>query len=147
MEAEKKLIEVKNRFAGKVIFSAECLGVRACLELAVVADANLSGADLSGADLRYADLSGANLRGADLRYASLSGADLSGAATIIYGLNWDVYITKNHIRIGCENHTLEDWESFGDDQINNMEIRALEFWNEYKAFILSQCRKLSGEKK
>ncbi len=81
----KKLIEIKNRFSGKVIFSAECLGIKACVELAVNGGASLRGADLSGASLkgaylRDANLRGAYLKGADLRGADLSGADLSGAS-------------------------------------------------------------------
>jgi hypothetical protein len=82
------LFEIKNRWSGSVIFTAEIergedtrhgvklgLAVRAAYKSRAV----LSGAYLSGADLRGADLSGADLRGADLRRADLSDADLSGA--------------------------------------------------------------------
>ncbi len=82
-------IEIKNRFTGAVIFSLECGSLKLCLQAAVEAKADLSGAnlrgaDLSGADLRYANLSGANLLGADLsganlRYADLRYADLRDA--------------------------------------------------------------------
>ena len=60
------------------------LAMRAALESAVAAkanlsDANLSGAYLSGANLSGANLSGANLSGANLSDANLSDANLSGA--------------------------------------------------------------------
>jgi hypothetical protein len=85
--------QIKNRWTGSVIFTAEIdatertatsikLGLAVCVAAkakAYLREANLSGADLRGADLREADLSGANLRGADLREANLSGADLRGA--------------------------------------------------------------------
>ena len=84
------MIEIKHRWNGKVLYTAEnAQDVRSALQEALArgADlrgANLRGADLSGANLRDADLSGANLRDADLRGAYLRdaylrGADLSGA--------------------------------------------------------------------
>ena len=86
---ENKLIEIKNRFTGEVIFSWKAISIKACLEIAVKTDADLRGADLRrtnlrgaylrDADLRGADLSGANLIGVDLIDAYLSGANLRGA--------------------------------------------------------------------
>ena len=60
------------------------LAMRAALESAIAADANLSGANLSGAYLSGANLSdaylsGAYLSGANLSDANLSDANLSGA--------------------------------------------------------------------
>jgi len=69
-----KTIEIKNRWSGDVIFTAQCDSVKEA-----VSRANLSGADLSGADLSGANLSGANLSGANLSRANLSRADLSKA--------------------------------------------------------------------
>lgn len=53
--------------------------MRAAVNIAIKARADLSGADLSRADLSGADLSGADLTGADLSDADLSGADLTDA--------------------------------------------------------------------
>ena len=64
--------EIKNRFTGSVLFSAETETLKLCVERAVK-----SGADLSRADLFGSSLSGADLLGADLSRAYLSGADLS----------------------------------------------------------------------
>jgi len=85
--------DIKNRFTGKVQFTAEIkarknasegvkigLAVKWAYETgADLRDANLGGADLTGAYLRDADLRDANLRDADLRGADLTGADLRGA--------------------------------------------------------------------
>ena len=81
-------IEIKNRFSGRVMFTADIdcdEGVSTSIKLglsvkwAVKSGAVLRDADLRDADLSGANLSGANLRGAVLRDAVLSGAVLSGA--------------------------------------------------------------------
>ncbi len=76
--------EIKNRWDGKVLFSAggETLSdvvQQAVQERAYLRSADLYGADLHGANLRGADLSGADLGGANLYGANLYGADLHGA--------------------------------------------------------------------
>ncbi|MGR8034450.1 pentapeptide repeat-containing protein [Acinetobacter baumannii] len=105
--------------------------------------ANLYGADLRGADLFGADLRGADLRGADLRGADLRDADLRGAKAsplIVYGLRWDVIISGlGKMRIGCQEHSIEDWKSFDDARITGMDSEALEFWNQYKSMLLNMC--------
>ena len=89
MEAKKIKIEIKSRWAGKVLFEYEAVDntIAKTMEAAVksgayIIGANLSGANLSGANLSGADLRRANLSGANLRRANLSGADLSGAKGI-----------------------------------------------------------------
>jgi Pentapeptide repeats (8 copies) len=79
------MIEIKSRWSGKVLYTAEdAQDVRRALQDAVacganLCGANLCGANLCGANLRDADLRGANLRDADLRGANLRDADLCGA--------------------------------------------------------------------
>jgi hypothetical protein len=79
------VIEIKSRYSGKVLYTAEnAADVREALVEAVKGSADLrgaylGGADLGGADLGGADLGGADLGGADLRGAYLGGADLGGA--------------------------------------------------------------------
>ena len=75
-----KLIEIKNRFNGRIIISGKYTSIKNALEENPGAD--LSGADLSRADLSGANLYGADLSGADLSRADLYGADLSGAKGI-----------------------------------------------------------------
>ena len=106
-------------------------------------DANLRDANLRGANLRGANLYGANLVGANLRGANLYGANLCGAKNsplVINGLNWDVQINgTGMMRIGCQNHSIEDWKSFIDEQISQMASDALEFWNQHKSMLLGVC--------
>ena len=79
-------IDIKCRFTGSVLFSHSAEGntIRATVEAAVSAGANLARAylaraNLAGANLARANLAGAKLAGADLAGANLAGADLTGA--------------------------------------------------------------------
>jgi Pentapeptide repeats (8 copies) len=86
-------LDIKNRFTGKVQFTAEIecdvdalLGIKFGLAVkwaiktgAYLARANLADANLAGADLADANLAGANLAGADLADANLAGAYLARA--------------------------------------------------------------------
>jgi uncharacterized protein YjbI with pentapeptide repeats len=70
---------IANR-SGSVLYVAEgAADVRAAVEAAVKARANLTGAYLSGADLTRADLTRADLTGAYLTRADLTRANLTGA--------------------------------------------------------------------
>ena len=71
--------EIKNRWDGKVLFSAGGETLRDVVQQAVQERANLHGANLHGADLHGANLGGANLGGAYLGGANLDGANLHGA--------------------------------------------------------------------
>ena len=147
--------EIKNRWTGEVLFSCEVpegmesgMIARHAVETAITQDANLRGANLLGANLlganlRDADLRGANLLGANLRGANLRGADLWDAKNsplVINGLNWIVYISgTGMMRIGCQNHSVEDWKSFTDERISQMAGDALEFWSKHKTMLLGIC--------
>ena len=109
--------------------------------------ANLTGANLRGANLRGANLRGANLSGADLRGADLSGADLAGADLIVITwMYWTVYITTDHIRIGCRSYTREEWKKFSEEEISEMHEGALNFWKENKELIIGLCERLEEKK-
>ena len=153
-------IEIINRFNSKVIYSHECKNntlkitcMKAVFDKISLYGANLYGADLYGADLYGADLygadlyganlGGANLGGANLGGANLGGANLGGAAIVIYGMKWTIQIAKNHIRIGCQSHSLGKWINFTDDEIDNMHSDALNFWKENKEFIINKCKGLT----
>ncbi len=76
------LIEIKNRYTGKILLSGEYSDIKDCLEKnrgAYLRGANLTGAYLRGAHLEGANLTGAYLRGAHLEDANLTGAYLRGA--------------------------------------------------------------------
>jgi len=118
------------------------------LRSADLRSANLSRADLSSANLRYADLSSADLSSAnlhsadlgyaDLRYANLSSANLRSADLIVLMLPiWTVYITKEHAAIGCQYNTHEEWASYTDEQISEMDSEALEWWKRHKLIVMA----------
>ena len=46
-----KLFEIKNRFTGEVLFSAECGSLKLCVEAAVNGCVDLSNSDLRSVDL------------------------------------------------------------------------------------------------
>lgn len=73
------LYEIRHRFTGKTLLSAEQDSLQSCLRVAIEAGASLREADLRGANLRGARLRGADLCGTDLRGANLCGANLCGA--------------------------------------------------------------------
>ena len=98
-----------------------------------LAGANLAGANLSGANLTDANLAGANLSGANLAGANLTGANLAGAKwrgiviskppLQLFGLKWRVTLLDAHMQIGCEFHSLSEWSAFDDARIVAMDGR------------------------
>ena len=155
-------ISILNRFSASVVFEADIENntVKLTLELALKSSANLRGANLCGANLDDANLCGANLCGADLRGADLYGANLDGAN--LYGANlrganlddekltktplqlnnlkWFVLISDSYLRIGCQRHSISDWEKFKDSEIEKMDSGALDFWKKWKNSILTICK-------
>jgi uncharacterized protein YjbI with pentapeptide repeats len=109
---------------------------------AYLVDADLNGAYLNGAYLGNADLSGACLNGTKLNSANLETATYGEGVIIgnnplfILGLTWPVYIFKNHIKIGCQIHTKQEWLNFNDADIEKMESHASKFWAKWKKHIL-----------
>ena len=52
-----------------------------------------------------------------------------------------VVILDQHMQIGCELHSLADWEGFGDRRIIEMDGRtAATFWRDHKAPLLGLAR-------
>jgi uncharacterized protein YjbI with pentapeptide repeats len=107
---------------------------------AYLVGANLDGANLDGANLDVANLDGANLDAANLAGANLDGERLSKTPISILNLTWDVLITDNYMRIGCQRHTHTDWEAFTNDEIQRMENRASEFWKNNRDWLLAACK-------
>ena len=99
--------------------------------------ANLQGANLKGADLRWANLRWADLQGANLRGADLQGANLPTDVIRIDGMLWDVTILHGHMRIGCQHHHVDEWESFTDDEISKMDDDAMKFWQANKQKLIT----------
>ena len=163
------MIAIKHRFSGATLCEFDVATVRDAVVKAILENADLSSADLRYADLssadlryadlRYADLSSADLRYANLRYADLSSADLSYAnlssADLRYanldgekisknplsvvGLHYWCLISDGFMRLGCKRFTHAEWSAFSDEQISDMDSRALEFWRQWKAPLLAMC--------
>jgi uncharacterized protein YjbI with pentapeptide repeats len=146
-------VEIKNRWTDAVLYTAELpadmesgLHMRAALEQATAADANLAGANLADANLAGAYLADANLAGAYLADANLAGAKwrdgivINKAPVQLYGLLWNVTVLDAHMQIGCELHSLADWQSFDDARIVQMDRQALRFWRDHKEALLSLAR-------
>ena len=117
---------------------------RANLARANLARANLDGASLDGANLYGANLDGASLYGANLDGANLDGAKFGDGVTAargirqVLGLRWPVTIFDNHMRIGCQLHSLADWATFTKRDIVEMDgTDALLFWRRHKAMLLA----------
>jgi uncharacterized protein YjbI with pentapeptide repeats len=83
---------------------------------------------------------GANLQGANLRWTNLQGADLPNT-DICLTTPWGwAHIQREHIRIGCEYHTVAEWEAFSDIHINHMDIDALEWWKQWKTVVMAAAK-------
>ncbi len=96
-------------------------------------EADLRGADLCGANLRGANLCGADLRGANLRGANLCGADLRGAEGFdkfpvqILGHRHFLQTTQDgNLRIGCEEHSFEEWREIAEKLGSKNDYSALD---------------------
>ena len=104
--------------------------------------ANLYGANLNGANLYGANLYGANLYGANLDGAKLEGANLDSASGNLNNLKsvfcdtYPVTYTAEVMQIGCQCHKIEDWWSFDDSRIIEMEGKAaLKWWRTWKPIL------------
>ena len=107
--------EIKNRWDGKVLFSAGGETLRDVVVQAVRERADLSGADLSGADLRSADLRSADLRSAELSDTVALTGDRPFFTIGPIGSRSDYiqsFITNNGviIKTGCFNGSIDDFE-------------------------------------
>ena len=112
------IYEIKSRVTGAVLFSAEAMSIKECVELAIKSGANLDGANLNGAN--YGD-------GVTLEHKPLQ----------ILGTKYFILIMDTHIKIGCKLYSHKEWSTFSDAFISRMGYGALEWWNEWKDFILS----------
>ncbi len=102
--------------------------------------ANLGDADLGGADLGDADLGGADLRGA--KYGD--GIPMEKPPLQVSGLTWPVLILDTHMQIGCELHSLAEWEAFDNERIASMDgAEARRFWKANKDWLLA-CARANG---
>jgi len=117
----------------EIIFELECNSWIDLIKGAISARISFYRANLRYADLSYADLSSANLRSANLSSAV-------GNMREVKSLQCEKYLivfTKERLFIGCESHTIKEWERFSDDEISKMDSDALEWWVKWKEFIFT----------
>ena len=58
----------------------------------------------------------------------------------LLGLTYGVIIFDDHIKIGCEFHSIVEWFAFSDREIAEMDGReALSFWHQWKNTLLEIC--------
>ena len=112
------------------------------LEGANLFSANLDWANLEGANLTHANLTHANLTHTNLTLVNLDYAKLDGASGNLNNLKsvfcdtYPVTYTAEVMQIGCQCHKLEDWWSFDDARIIEMEGKtALRWWRTWKPIL------------
>jgi hypothetical protein len=121
---------------------------RANMERANMVRANMERAYMRGANMERANMRGANMRGANMERAYMRGANITNTKlwdTIGNGKEiktiqtekYTINLTKDIIQIGCENHTIDEWFKFTDQEISAMDFGALEWWNKWKGVISS----------
>jgi acetyltransferase-like isoleucine patch superfamily enzyme len=59
------------------------------------------------------------------------------AANVICTKEYVVTISDNFIKIGCQNHSIDDWYSFTDEQISKMACNALAWWKVWKPILFA----------
>jgi hypothetical protein len=127
------------RLVGARLDGARLVGAR-------LVGARLVGASLVGASLDGASLVGASLVGARLDRATFNGQSMTVEPIQLSGLYYHVIIIDRHIKIGCEFHSIPDWESFSDRRILDMDgTAAAEFWAGWKELIITIARKHEPE--
>ena len=109
-------IQIKHFISDVVLFECDKNSIKLAVEFAVSQKADLRGAYLSGADL--------------------SGEKLDKQPLFVLGLKWDVMITKQQMKIGCEFHKVEEWWGFDNKRILEMASKeALIFWKTNKPIL------------
>jgi hypothetical protein len=111
--------------------------------------ADLRGTGLNFAKLQDANLQNANLRNANLHRAKLQRANLQDTNLQNTNLRWvlgdgkRIKTIDDHYRIvimlecgvmaiGCEQHSVDEWMNFSDEEIDKMDIYALYWWKTWK---------------
>lgn len=95
-------------------------------------NAFLDGACLFRADMRGANLTGAELTGADLRWSYGNGHEIRSFQFTLYHVVICITHNVRVMAIGCQQHTIEEWMQFDDDEIGAMDFGALGWWYRYK---------------
>ena len=83
--------------------------------------------------------------GADLCGAIIECEEVTKTPILIpSGLTYIVLITDGFMRLGCKRYSHAEWAAFSDDQISEMDSKAIEFWKVWKAPLLAMCAAHAG---
>ena len=118
--------------------------IRACINFSVIKKGDLGGRIEKESNLSQG---GDAWVGGDARVegnARVRGGCKKTPINII-GLDWSITIIDDHIHIGCEYHTTDDWCDFDDEKIAQMNMYALAFWKKHKTPIISLAKLHQGE--
>ena len=100
---------------------------------------------LGGGGGERANLRGANLRGANLEGANLWGTRGNGEEIKSLQIGtYDIVYTSKVLKIGCKQHTFEEWYNFSDEEIDDLDMKALSWWRIWKEPLFN-IFKLGGE--
>jgi len=106
-------MKLKRLDTGEVIFEMECSTFRELVE----------GATKEGISFYRADMRGAVGNMEDVKSMQLE--------------KYMIAFTSDILCIGCQQHTIEEWASFTDEKISQMDDGALEWWKKWKDFIFT----------
>lgn len=128
-------------FSGANLEMAKVQG--SCFSVADFSRANLNNAGFDESNLECAILTGATMENTRLQGANLHGTNLPRLTRVIYGEKYFLFIYKNKmLRAGCQNHTIEEWRTFSEADIYDMDgQRALQFYPRLLDIIDFYCGK------
>ena len=67
-----------------------------------------------------------------------------------HSLQLDTYMVgfnKHILAIGCQQHAIEKWKDFTDEEIQKMDVGALVWWKKWKDFIFKAIELCNKDKK
>jgi uncharacterized protein YjbI with pentapeptide repeats len=104
----------------------------------------LRGAQLSGTQLGGADLRSVDLRGVDLRGAKNGDKELKKCKTVI-GLHWNIMLFDEVVTVGCKEYTFKEWLNFSNEEIQEMDRNALDFYPVLKSILEYEYKEWKDE--
>jgi hypothetical protein len=125
---------------------------KASLNGCVFIDCNLDGAIFHHTSLKNSDLGTIKLGLSDFHDTALvnckcNGETIAVEPIFISGLDYPIVVVGDKISIGCETHTVSEWESYGTKETIKLDAKkAANFWNKWKEDIISISKKTPGYK-
>jgi hypothetical protein len=77
-----------------------------------------------------------------LRWAGPAASNLLA----VNGLYWPIAISETHMQIGCQNHKIDRWVSFSEDDLAAMDPHALAFMQSNEEMIKMLIQAKQGVK-